>query len=71
MDNRWHISKTVNVTVLLSVAIQTAAIIWGAAKLDSRVGNIEDWIKTNASTQVTLVEHSIRINALERKVGAE
>lgn len=66
--NGWQISKTVNLAVLIGIAIQTSAFIWGAAKLDSRVGNIEDWIKTNANTQIILVQHGLRIDTLERKM---
>lgn len=69
-NSGWHISKTVNVTVLLSVAVQTAAIIWGAAKLDSRVESIEKWIVVNANTQVSLVNNEAKDREQDRRIDS-
>ena len=67
MKEHWHVSKSIPVAFILMIMAQTAAIIWGAAKLDSRVAGIEDWVKTNANTQITLVIHEQMITELAKK----
>jgi hypothetical protein len=47
----WHLQRGIPVAFILAIVMQTAAFIWGAAKLDSRVGSIEHWITQNADTQ--------------------
>lgn len=67
-QEHWHISKSVPVMFILAVFMQTVAIVWGAAKLDTRVYSIEEWIKTNSNTQVILAENRQAILALDRRV---
>lgn len=67
--DKWHVSKSVPVVFILAVAMQTGAIIWGAAKLDTRVQSIEEWIKTNSSTQVDIAKHYQMIEELSRRLA--
>lgn len=65
----WHISRSVPIVFILAVIMQTSAIIWGAAKLDTRVQSIEDWIKNNSQTQVNLARHEQAIQALDVRLS--
>ena len=53
-SNAWRINKSIPVAVIFTMIVQTAAIIWGAAKLEARVENVERWIQVNAETQLKL-----------------
>jgi hypothetical protein len=43
--NGFKLDKHIPVALLLAIALQTCGIIWGAAKLDSRVGSLETWAR--------------------------
>lgn len=38
----WHLDKKVPVTIILTILLQTAALIWWASKMDSRVATLEE-----------------------------
>lgn len=40
-DNKWHLDKKVPIAIILTIALQTAGVIWFAAKLESRVTAVE------------------------------
>jgi hypothetical protein len=69
MKESWHISKSIPIGFIIAVLAQTVAIIWGAAKLDSRVEGIENWVKTNADTQINLVIHEQMITDHEKRIS--
>jgi hypothetical protein len=50
----WHINKSIPVAVIFTMIVQTCAIVWGAAKLEARVENIEHWVQVNSETQLRL-----------------
>ena len=71
-QEKWHVSKSIPIMFILAVFLQTSAIVWGASNLSTRVESIEDWIKTNANTQIIIMEnrqilkdHDRRIEKLE------
>jgi len=43
-DNQWHLSKAVPVALVAAIAMQSAAAIWWAASINSRVAGIENTI---------------------------
>ena len=53
-EGAWHINKSIPVAVIFTMIVQTVAIVWGAAKLESRVENIERWVQLNSETQLKL-----------------
>jgi len=69
MKEQWHVSKSIPLSFLTAIAVQTVAIVWGAAKLDSRVEGIETWVKTNANTQVNLVIHEQMLTDHDRRIS--
>jgi hypothetical protein len=41
-SEQWHLDKKVPLAMIGAMVIQTVAIVWFAAKLDSRVGALEE-----------------------------
>ena len=60
-DNSWHLSKSVPVTFILAIVMQTIALVWFVASLDSEIEN---------NTR-ELVRHETRLIALEASVQAQ
>lgn len=53
----WRIDKHIPVAVIISILLQTAAIIWFTAKIDSRVQNLEEKATQNdMRTNALLIE---------------
>ena len=61
VDNSWHLSKSVPVTFILALVMQTIALVWFVASLDSDIEN---------NTR-ELVRHETRLIALEASVQAQ
>ena len=60
-DNQWHLSKSVPVTFILAIVMQTIALVWFVASLDSEI----------ESNTRELVRHETRLIALEASVQAQ
>lgn len=60
-DTQWHLSKSVPVTFILAIVMQTIALVWFVASLDSEIEN---------NTR-ELVRHETRLIALEASVQAQ
>ena len=60
-DNQWHLSKSVPVTFILAILMQTIALVWFVASLDSEI----------ESNTRELVRHETRLIALEASVQAQ
>ena len=60
-DNQWHLSKSVPVTFILAILMQTVALVWFVASLDSEI----------ESNTRELVRHETRLIALEASVQAQ
>jgi hypothetical protein len=56
MQESWHLSKSVPVTFILAITLQTIALVWYVSSLDSTVEN-------NARE---IARHEIRINEIEK-----
>ena len=54
-DNSWHLSKSVPITLVAAILIQTVALVWYVSQLDGSV-------KNNARD---LVRHETRLESLE------
>jgi hypothetical protein len=52
----WHLSKSVPISFLVGLALQTMALVWYVSALDSTV-------ETNARE---IARHEIRINEIEK-----
>ena len=58
MTESWHLSKSVPVTLIIAIVLQTISLVWYVSSLDSSV-------KNNARD---LVRQETRINTLEKTV---
>lgn len=60
-DNSWHLSKSVPITLVAAILIQTVALVWYVSQLDGSV-------KANAKD---LVKHEVRLESLENIVQSQ
>ena len=58
MTESWHLSKSVPVSLIIAIVLQTISLVWYVSSLDSAV-------KNNARD---LVRQETRINTLEKTV---
>jgi hypothetical protein len=56
-EESWHLSKSVPITFILAIALQTFGVIWYMSNLDSNV-------ELNARD---IARHEIRINEMEKQ----
>ena len=61
MAESWHLSKSVPVTLIAAIVLQTISLVWYVSSLDSSVNN-------NARD---LVRQETRINTLEKTVQSQ
>ena len=61
MTESWHLSKSVPVTLIVAIILQTISLVWYVSSLDSAV-------KNNARD---LVRQETRINTLEKTVQSQ
>ncbi len=68
----WQIDKRIPIIPALLLVMQTASLVWYAAKVDSRLMMVERWVESNANVQVSLTEmrgdvrgHEHRLTRLE------
>ena len=60
-DQEWHLSKSVPLTFVVAIFIQTVSLVWYVSSLDNS-------IKNNARE---IVRHDVRIQALETVVQSQ
>jgi len=60
-DNQWHLSKSVPITFILAISVQTVALIWFVATLRSDVD----------MNQTQILRHEVRIEAVENIVQSQ
>lgn len=60
-NGHWHIDKRIPAIFIVTVVLQTVAVVWWAAHLDARVKNLEVWANNNRP----LIE---KINRLEERI---
>ncbi len=61
MEDNWHLSKSVPVTLVLAIVAQTVALVWYISSLDSTV-------KANARD---IIRNETRLGSLENIVQAQ
>lgn len=58
MTSSWHLSKSVPISFILAILLQTIALVWYVSNLDNNIKN----------NQRDLIRHETRIEALEKVV---
>jgi type VI protein secretion system component VasK len=61
MQESWHLSKSVPITFILAIVMQTVALVWYVSTLDAS-------IKQNARD---ITKHEARVEALEKTVQSQ
>lgn len=58
MEDNWHLNKSVPITLVAAIVLQTIALVWYVSQLDGSVEN----------NSRDLVRHETRLESLERVV---
>ena len=61
MQESWHLSKSVPITFIVAIVMQTVALVWYVSTLDAA-------IKTNTRD---LTKHETRLETLEKTVQSQ
>ena len=61
MTESWHLSKSVPVSLIIAIVLQTISLVWYVSSLDSAVKN----------NSRDLVRQETRINTLEKTVQSQ
>jgi len=61
VNNSWHLNKSVPLTFIFAIFMQTVALVWFVASLDSEI----------ESNTREIVRHETRLIALEASVQAQ
>lgn len=67
----WRVDRTISLGVILVLLANAGGGIWFAAKLDARVGRVEEWMRDNAGVEhrLTQIETTLQL-MLDRKEAA-
>lgn len=60
-DREWHLDKKVPLALILTIILQTGAMLWWAASLSERVNNLE-------RTQTATAPQADRLTRVEVKI---
>lgn len=68
-DSQWHLNKSVPISLLFAIFLQTATGIWWASGMNSKVINMEDHLRTLSQDLASEnLRQWARINASEELV---
>lgn len=74
MENSWHLSKSVPVTLVLAIIAQTVALVWYISSLDSAVDtNSRDIIRneTRLESLETIVQsQAVTLGRMDENIKA-
>lgn len=63
IDNQWHLSKTVPVTMIVAILVQTVSLVWYVSSLDNSVkNNSRDLLRQE--TRIETLEKVVQTQAL-------
>lgn len=61
----WTLDKRVPLALIIAISIQTAAGVWFLAKLDSRVGSLEETRQVTAPQSDRLTRVEVKIEGIQ------
>jgi len=70
-ENHWHLDKRVPIAIIISLAVQSAAIIWWAATMEARVNAIEAAMLAGADTSERLTRIEVILERVERRLDQQ
>jgi len=63
MTESWHLSKSVPVTFIVAIVLQTISLVWYVSSLDSAVkNNARDLVRQE--TRINTVEKTVQMQAV-------
>jgi len=63
IDNQWHLSKTVPLTMIVAILVQTVSLVWYVSSLDNSVkNNSRDLLRQE--TRIETLEKVVQTQAL-------
>ena len=65
----WELQKTIPITIFLAIIINILSTVWWAAKLDSRLGMAETWIKTNYEISTQLDRFAMKSSVMNKRMS--
>lgn len=66
-DEQWHFDRKIPLALMISIAIQTAGVVWFGAKIDARVEALE---KSSSISLPTTSEQGTRLTRVETRLEA-
>jgi CHASE1-domain containing sensor protein len=60
-DDQWHLSKSVPITFLLAILLQTISLVWFVAELDSNI----------QANRRDVDQHRVRLETIESNVQGQ
>ena len=61
-NNRWHLNKSVPISLMLTIGVQTIGLLIWAVRLDARVAALE-------TTQIVLVQRLNRVEDMSAQIA--
>ena len=62
-NESWHLSKSVPITFIIGIALQTMALVWYVSSLDSSVKNNSREL-VRQETRIGMVEKTVQMQAV-------
>lgn len=67
-DREWHLDKKVPIALILTIALQTVAVVWWASDLSARVTQLERQDVSRAPQAERLTRVEVKIEAVQEGI---
>lgn len=67
-DKQWHLDKKVPIALILTIALQTGAMIWWASSLSERVNTLERQEAARAPQGDRLTRVEVKIESIQEGI---
>ena len=68
-DAHWHLDKRVPISLIVTILIQTAVIVWWAAGTAERINVLEKQAAMSAPQGDRLTRVEVKLDAVQESVG--
>lgn len=65
----WHLDRRVPVALIVTLVIQTGAVVWWASNIDKRVEQLEDQVATRALVNERLARMEAQIGGIRENTA--
>lgn len=63
-DARWHLDKRVPIALIVTIAVQTAGIVWWAAQATERIASLERRVEVSAPQADRLTRVEVKLETV-------